>query len=150
MDKKFNAAQQEAWVYWIRTSQLVMERVEHALKASGFPPLVWYDALLELDTAKGGKLRLIELGERMLLKKFNVTRLIDRMESEGYVQRVVCDNDARGTYATITPAGKKLRRTMWPVYYDAVSEYFLKDLNDKEVKTFSKILKKIHNNREIE
>jgi DNA-binding MarR family transcriptional regulator len=83
----------------------------------------------------------------MLLKKFNVTRLIDRMEKQGFVEREVCDSDARGAYAVITAEGKKLRRAMWPFYRDAVREHFLKNMNEKEIVTLASILETIRNYR---
>ena len=143
MSKHFKPNEQEAWVGWVRASQLVMEAIEQELKEAGFPPLAWYDALLELDGAPEGKLRLSELGEKMLLKKFNVTRLVDRMEKEGYVTRVACDTDARGAYAAITPKGKKRRVAMWSSYRDAVHKHFLAHLSEKEMSQLSSMLRKI-------
>jgi DNA-binding MarR family transcriptional regulator len=147
MSKDFSKIEQNAWVSWLRSSHHVMDCVEGALKDAGFPPLSWYDVLLELDLSKDGKLRFSELGERMLLKKFNVTRLIDRMEKQGFVEREVCDSDARGAYAVITAEGKKLRRAMWPFYRDAVREHFLKNMNEKEIVTLASILETIRNYR---
>jgi DNA-binding MarR family transcriptional regulator len=143
MGKDFNLVEKNAWVGFVRASQHVMELVEQALKEGGFPPLVWYDALLELDFASERKLRLSELGERMLLKKFSVTRLVDRMEAEGYVARTTCDSDARGTYAEITSKGKKLRRIMWPCYREAVRQCFLKHMSEKEMQMLSALIERI-------
>lgn len=145
MSKNFSKTEQDAWVSWVRCSQHVMDCVEQALKDAGFPPLGWYDALLELDFSPMGKLRFSELGEKMLLKKFNVTRLIDRMEGQGLVEREVCDSDARGAYAVITTEGKKLRRAMWPCYRDAVREHFLKSMSEKEMIALARILEAMRN-----
>ncbi|MFZ5930257.1 MAG: MarR family winged helix-turn-helix transcriptional regulator [Pseudomonadota bacterium] len=141
MSENFSKTEQDAWVSWVRCSQHVMGCVEQALKDGGFPTLAWYDALLELDFSPGGKLRFSELGERMLLKKFNVTRLIDRLEKQGLVEREACDSDARGAYAVITAEGKKLRRAIWPCYRDAVREHFLKNMTEKEMTALTKLLK---------
>lgn len=145
MSKNFNKTEQNAWVSWVRCSQHVMDCVEQALKDGGFPALSWYDVLLELDFSKEGKLRFSQLGERMLLKKFSVTRLVDRMEKQGLVEREVCGSDARGAYAAITIEGKKLRRAMWPCYRDAVREHFLKYMNEKEMVALAGILEAIRN-----
>jgi DNA-binding MarR family transcriptional regulator len=143
MSKNFDSVEQRAWVGWVRTSQLIMDKVQQSLKEQGLPPLEWYDALLELETAEEEKLRFSELGERMLLKKFNVTRLIDRLVSEELVIREICDSDARGTYAVISSKGKKLRREMWPVYRDAVKQHFLDRLNQDELKKLTAIINKL-------
>lgn len=145
MSENLGKIEQETWIAFVRSSQQVLDRVEQSLKANGFPPLAWYDALLELDRAPEGRLRLSELGERMLLKKFNVTRLVDRLEKEGLVKRIPCDDDARGAYAAITLAGKKLRRAMWPLYRDAVKKYFLRRLNKDDLTVFSQLLESLQN-----
>lgn len=144
MNKKFSTTEHKVWVSWVRCSQHVMEGVEQALKDGGFPPLVWYDVLLELDYSIDGKLRFSELGERMLLKKFNVTRLVDRMEKQGLIAREICESDARGAYAALTAKGKKLRRAMWPCYRDAVRQHFLKNMSEEEMTTLAKLLEALH------
>ncbi len=143
MSKNFSKTEHKAWITWVRCSQRVMDAVEQALKDAGFPPLGWYDALLELDFSEQGKLRFSELGEKMLLKKFSVTRLIDRMEKEGLVKRESCDSDARGAYAVITTKGKELRRAMWPCYRDAVRKHFLMNMNEKDMASLTSLLQVI-------
>jgi hypothetical protein len=49
------------WVRLVRAQQVVLSAVEAELKAGGFPPLAWYDVLLELSRAEGGGLRPFEL-----------------------------------------------------------------------------------------
>jgi DNA-binding MarR family transcriptional regulator len=144
MDKNFSNIEENAWISWVRSSEYVMESVEQTLKDHGFPQLVWYDALLELDFSAEGKLRLQELGEKMLLKKFNVTRLVDRLEKQGLVEREICESDARGTYAVITADGKKLRSAMWPCYRNAVREHFHKNLTEDELETLIKLVNKLN------
>jgi hypothetical protein len=47
---------------WIRLIQSrVLDAVEQDLKKAGFPPLAWYDALLELSRAPSGEMRPVEL-----------------------------------------------------------------------------------------
>lgn len=146
MSKRFDKNEHDTWVSWVQCSQQVMAQVEQALKDGGYPPLVWYDALLELDFSPGNKLRLQDLGDKMLLKKFNVTRLVDRLEKEGLVERIACDSDARGAYAAITTKGEKLRRAMWPCYRNAVRKYFLSRMDATEMDVLMKLMKKIRQN----
>ena len=46
-----------AWARLMRVQQGLLVAVEKDLKAAGFPPLAWYDALLELARAPRGELR---------------------------------------------------------------------------------------------
>ena len=67
-----------AWARLVRVSQACLDEVEADLKAAGFPPLVWYDVLLELRRAEDGRLRLNDIGGKILLSKSNATRVVDR------------------------------------------------------------------------
>ncbi|MFI5324247.1 MAG: MarR family winged helix-turn-helix transcriptional regulator, partial [Thermodesulfobacteriota bacterium] len=106
-------------------------------------PLSWYDVLWELHRAPGGKLRLNELGKRVLLDKYNVTRLVQRLEEEGLAERVPCPADGRGVFARITSGGRKLRRRMWPVYARAVKEHFLSKLPKKDIAQLDALISRI-------
>jgi len=134
MKKKLTDIETRAWVGLVRTQQILLDKVEAELKNNGFPPLSWYDVLIALENTSEGRLRFIEIGERLLLKKYNVTRLIHRLEKKGLVRRETSSEDGRGIYAVITVKGRKLRRAMWGVYYGVVKSYFLSNFNKEELK----------------
>ena len=96
-----------AWVRLVRVSQSLLSAVEADLKSSGFPPLAWYDALLELRRAGADGLRPFELQGAMLLAQYNLSRLTDRLDKAGYVRRRRYDGDRRGQLLTITPSGER-------------------------------------------
>src|SRR6516162_5734944 len=104
------------WARLMKAQRLALASVERKLKAAGLPPLVWYDVLLELERAGREGLRPFELERAMLMALYNLSRLIDRIEQAGYVERRVCANDGRGQLIGITERGKAVRRKMWPVY----------------------------------
>ena len=108
MRQKLSDIETRAWIGFVKSQQSVLDKVDKDFKASGFPPLSWYDLLLELEKAKGGRLRQKELGELILLSKYNVSRLLDRLEKQGLIKREPCEEDTRGVFAVITPKGKKL------------------------------------------
>ena len=109
-----------AWARLMRAQRLALQSVEAALKEGGFPPLVWYDVLLEVERAGERGLRPFELERAMLLAQYNLSRLLDRIEGAGYVVRTRCPEDGRGQAVCITAEGKALRRKMWPIYARAV------------------------------
>jgi DNA-binding MarR family transcriptional regulator len=109
-----------AWTRLIRAQRCTLVSVERALKDSGLPPLEWYDVLLELD--RGGPSRPRDLQDRLLLAQYNLSRLFDRMETAGAIERGTCKEDARGQLVSLTAAGKALRERMWPVYASAIQQ----------------------------
>src|SRR5215468_3365969 len=103
-----------AWTRLIRAQQAALSAVEADLKAAGFPPLGWYDVLLELSRAEGDGLRPFALEQKLLLAQYNLSRLLDRLEAAGYIERLVCVEDGRGQIVAITASGRALVKRMWP------------------------------------
>jgi DNA-binding MarR family transcriptional regulator len=112
----------QAWVRLMRAQRLTLSSIEQALKSAGLPPLVWYDVLLELERAGDEGLRPFELEREMLLAQYNLSRLTDRIEKAGYVERRACEGDGRGQIIAVTAAGKNMRRRMWAIYGPAIQK----------------------------
>ena len=115
--------QLEAWRALLRGQALLIEQVERELAAAELPPLGWYDVLTELDKA-GGRLRIHELADAVILSRSGLSRLLDRLEAAALLEREPCEDDRRGAYAAITPAGREMLDRMWPVYERCLAEHF--------------------------
>ena len=132
-----------AWIALVRAGQVVQSAVEADLKVAGFPPLAWYDALLELRGAGPEGLRPGDLERRMLLAQYNVSRLADRLVRAGLVQRWSCPEDARGNVLTATETGLDLLARMWPVYAAAIERHLGAKLGDDEAVELARLLGKL-------
>jgi DNA-binding MarR family transcriptional regulator len=132
-----------AWARLVRAEQTVLGRIEAALKAAGLPPLSWYDVLLELSRAEDGRLRPLELERRTLLAQYNASRLIDRMEKAGLVERLPHPEDGRGQLVTITTEGRALQKRMWKVYGPAIATQVGDKLSRAEASELARLLKKL-------
>lgn len=135
-----NATEIEAWARLQRASRRMLESAEVDLKAAGLPPLVWYDALLELKRAGPDGLRPVALQEAMLLAQYNVSRLADRLEQAGLVARAPCAGDGRGHVLCLTPAGEAMLARIWPVYRAAISRHFASALRPGDAARLDEIL----------
>jgi DNA-binding MarR family transcriptional regulator len=110
---------QRAWVALGRVSQKVKDEVGVALKAAGHPDLSWYTVLWELERA-GTPIRPRDLAIPLFIERYQLSRLVDRMEAEGLVKRLECPEDQRGHLLELTPKGRTLRKAMWTVYAPAM------------------------------
>ena len=128
-----------AWARLTKAQRQALASIEQALGAAKLPPLAWYDVLLELERA-GGSLRPFELERELLLAQYNLSRLIDRMQEAGYVQRRALKEDRRGQGIVITSAGKTLRRRMWSVYGPAIQAAIGEHLPPRQIETLSALL----------
>jgi DNA-binding MarR family transcriptional regulator len=130
----------QAWARLMRAQRMTLALIEQALKSAGLPPLAWYDALLELERAGDKGLRPFELEREMLLAQYNLSRLIDRMEKAGLVERRACEGDGRGQVVAVTATGKKMRRRMWAVYGPAIQRAVGGRLRPKQIETLNALL----------
>jgi DNA-binding MarR family transcriptional regulator len=129
-----------AWARLMTAQRLALAAVEGELKAAGLPPLVWYDVLLEVERAGSDGLRPFELERAMLLAQYNLSRLIDRIEQAGYLERRACHEDGRGHVIVIMARGKEIRRKMWPVYARAVEAAVGRNLSAKQAEVLDELL----------
>lgn len=137
-----NQAGQRAWSHFLGAHALALRAVEARLKAAGMPPLGWYDVLLELERA-GGRLRIGELGERVVVEPYNMTRLVDRLSKQGLLARERAEDDGRGALIALTPEGTELRRRMWPHYREAIEQAFAGALDEADAEAIVRAMKKV-------
>jgi DNA-binding MarR family transcriptional regulator len=145
MSIKLSKAHNLAWRKFLVTHVTLIEQIERDLTQAELPSLSWYDVLFTLSEAPEQRLRLHELAQAVLLSRSNVTRLVDRLEVSGLIQREHCPSDRRGAFAVITDEGLKMLDRMWSVYGQAIEKYFACHLDANEVKFLVKILNRLIN-----
>jgi DNA-binding MarR family transcriptional regulator len=107
----FTSREQEAYLSLLRTADALESQVEAWLKEFGLTG-TQYNALRILRGAGPEGLPCREIGERMITHDPDITRLLDRLEERGFVERARAKNDRRVIYGKITGAGLKLLREM--------------------------------------
>jgi DNA-binding MarR family transcriptional regulator len=114
-----------AWRAFLRAHSTMLRRIGRDLEEAGLPPLSWYDVLAALRDAPERRLRQVELAERVLLSHSGLSRLIDRIEAKGLVERMSCQSDRRSFHVRLTDEGEAMLASMWPVYARGIAEDFL-------------------------
>jgi DNA-binding MarR family transcriptional regulator len=100
----------------------VREALEHALQREHRLSLTEYEVLRRLTDSPEGHRRIQELAEEIHLSQSALSRLVQRLEDDGYVCRNVCDHDRRGVFACITDAGRKAHAEAQPTHVSVLSE----------------------------
>ena len=132
-----------AWYQLLRVYGRVSEKMERALEAENHVAPGWYDVLVTLEKAEGGRLRMSELADKVILSRSGLTRLVDRLEREGLIRRASCPGDGRGFYAVVTEAGLAARRAAWPVLSRAMAREFAAHLSEEEARVMERALKRV-------
>lgn len=107
----FTSVEQEAYLSLLRTADALQTQVQACLKEFGLTG-TQYNALRILRGAGPEGLPCRDIGERMITHDPDITRLLNRLEDRGFVERTRAKHDRRVIYGQITPAGRKLLREM--------------------------------------
>ena len=99
-----------------------------------------YEALLHLSRAEEGRMRRVDLAERLILTASGVTRLLDGLERTGWVERASCASDRRVTYAVLTDAGRAKLREASSAHVETVREYFQSRFSEAELDQLAALL----------
>src|SRR5215475_1270029 len=109
-----------AWRALLVAHSRLVPAMEKDLRVAGQVSLSWDNVLLELNAAPGRRLRMSELGERAVLSRTRVSRVVDELTTAGLAERQPDPADGRSSFAVLTPAGRDALRRAWPVYRDAI------------------------------
>src|SRR6266566_6743651 len=116
MGMSANGARMDAWRAVVTSHAAVTERVQRALAAADLPPLSWFEMLYAVKRSPTGRPRMSELAEWLTLSRGGITKLVDRLEEAGYLERVSCAEDRRALQAELTAAGERMLEEMRAVY----------------------------------
>ena len=122
-----------AWRGLLRTHAMLVKRLDAELEAAHGLPLTSYEVLLHLADAPERKMRMCDVADSVLLSRSGLTRLIDRLERDGFVERVSCADDARGAFAQLTDEGLAKLQSARSTHLDGIREHFLQHFSAAEL-----------------
>ena len=131
------------WRDFLRTHNHLLRQLEHQLLAHGKIAIGSYDVLVQLAEAPDNKLRMSELAEAVLLSRSGLTRLVDRLQSDGLVERQPDPEDARGMYTVLTAKGRDTLRDASRVHLSGVSDLVLTRLSEAELRQLQALMIKL-------
>jgi DNA-binding MarR family transcriptional regulator len=117
-----NKPETRLWLRMLSTTKLITTEIRRRLRTEFGATLPQFDLMAQLYREKEG-LRLGELSKRTMVTNGNVTGLVERLETDGHVQRVTPEGDRRVTVAILTPEGIALFERM-----AAAHEGWLRDI----------------------
>ena len=140
---RLSPAELGAWRGLLRVHSALIKELDAELEDQHGIPLSSYEVLIALADAPGQKLRMAELADRALLSRSGMTRLVDRLQKQGLIERERCDLDQRGAYATLTEKGRRLLAEARPAHLAGVRERFLRHVDDREKAALAEIWERL-------
>lgn len=130
------------WRAFVVMNFAINRALDAELRVQSGLTLPEYEVLWELTQAPENRLRMRELAKHLLFTRSGVTRLIDRLEDAGYVERDEVDDDGRGVFASLTKQGFDAFEAAAVDYIDALRQYFLNPLRG-DLPTMRKLLSRL-------
>ena len=107
--------------------------------------LAWaeFEVLLRLARTPGQAMRMTDLAAQTLLTTSGITRVVDRLERDGLVERRACPTDRRGSFAVITAAGLTRLDAALPEHLELAERWFTGRLSAADLETLLRHLRTI-------
>src|SRR3954465_14473577 len=136
---RFTDSELAAWAGFLRTHATLVRELDEELTERHGLPLSSYDVLVQLDHAPDGMLRMSQLAAAFLLSRSGLSRLVTRLEGQGLLERLECENDARGAVAAIRDAGREKLAEARVTHRAGVRERFLDKLGERELRQLERV-----------
>lgn len=131
------------WEALLRTHAALVPLLAEDVEAATGLALSWYDVLLELSRAADGELRMSELGERVVLSRSRVSRIVDELVAHGLVDKRPDPADGRAALAALTTRGRRAFRHAAPTYLARIEARFTAHLNPGELEVIGAALSRV-------
>ncbi|WP_026555319.1 MarR family winged helix-turn-helix transcriptional regulator [Arthrobacter sp. 35W] len=132
----------QAWESLFRAQVTVMRQLgkEPSLKKLGAGE---YDILYTLTQCKSGWLRLNEFNDKVLISQPSISRMVERMEKRGLIQRRTADDDRRGVLIGLTEAGAAAQKEVGREHVKHIAELLGAGLDEEEMRTLLALTTKL-------
>lgn len=120
-----------SWASLVHAGQFLTRGLDLALQARCGMSLPEQDLMRVVDRTSGG-MRMGDLAERLFFSKAGMTKMVDRLEQHGWVERRSAPDDRRATVIALTPAGRRQLARARAVLVAWVAEHFGRHLTAPE------------------
>lgn len=132
----------ETWESLFRAQVAVMRRLQ---SGPAFKSLAVneYDVLFTLSRCPSGWLRLNELNDNVLLSQSSLSRLVERLEKRGLVERMPAPQDGRGVLLKLTDSGRELQKQIGREHVRDISALITPALTASEQRELLRLTEKL-------
>jgi DNA-binding MarR family transcriptional regulator len=123
-----------AWRSFLRAHDRIVSELDSRLRRDHQITVAEYDVLVQLGLSPKRTMRMGDLAEATLFSPSGLTRLCQRLEELGYLERSRCPDDARGMEATLTTAGRRKLAAAGRSHLADVAELFAAPLSAGEIR----------------
>jgi DNA-binding MarR family transcriptional regulator len=129
---------------FLRATRIVGARLEQAFAETGAVSTKEASVLVSISRAPERRMRIDDLSRDLVMDKSTVSRLVDRLELAGLVERLSSQHDRRAVYAAMTSEGRNALRHVTQVFRSAFEDVFLSGLTPSELNQMTEFLRRLY------
>jgi DNA-binding MarR family transcriptional regulator len=127
----------------VEANRRLQKVLDQTLRETHGISVITFEALLRLGRSPGGHMSMSELADQMVLTSGGVTRLIDRLSEEGWVERTPCPSDRRVHWARLTEPGGAVLAAAVRTHLDDLAVHFSGRVSDDEMVVLREVLDRL-------
>ena len=122
------------WRAFVEASGRAIAAIDADLRADSDLTIDDYEVLVHLSADPDRRVRMSELADLVLQSRSRLTQRIDRMVARGWVERVRCPSDRRGTFAHLTDEGFSVLADAAPAHVESVRRHIIDRLDRDQMR----------------
>jgi DNA-binding MarR family transcriptional regulator len=135
---RLSELEDQAWRGFLFAHDRIWREIEAGLAPLGVS-MAEYSVLSLLGEAGPGGMRMSDLAKRRVMSTGGFTRLADRLERRGLIERRRAAVDGRGLEAVLTRDGRALLRKAWHQQYRDLRRLFFDRLSDDDLRNLAAV-----------
>ena len=124
----------------IEANRRLLRTVEQSLREKHGLAMVEFEAMVRLGRSPERQMSMTELAEQTVLTSGGVTRLVDRLAKEDWVERVSCPSDRRVHWAHLTDKGAEVVADALVTHLQDLDDHYFGAMSEDEQATMSAVL----------
>jgi DNA-binding MarR family transcriptional regulator len=141
--RELSTEERTSWLGLLDVYHRVVKELDQELEREHRLSLTTYSVLAALTRNPEGRLQMSELADHVRMSRPGLTRLIERLEREGLVQRRQGGADSRQVYAAITERGLERLAEATKSHFDGVRSRFWDKLSATQTRALASAWLKI-------
>ncbi len=143
MTRWLTEPEMRAWRALVSRTHHLMGELDKELQAEHGMTVAEYGVMALLSEAPDRSARMTDLAARENISPSGMTRRVDGLVRKGWVERVRCPEDRRGSFAVLTDAGFEQLRTAAPDHVRGVREHFVDQLSERQLANLAAALERL-------
>lgn len=127
----------------VEAARRLIRIAEKSLRESHDLTWVEFEAMVRMGRSPERQISMSDLANQMVLTSGGITRLVDRLAANGYVERVACPSDRRVQWAHLTAAGVDAVACALQTHLADLEDHFFAAMTPEERATVIPVLDRL-------